>query len=65
MRRELKNFRRVLDIGSGINFLLLHCRLAFSLDADRFEPALKEAKAGNTHRAYILADAVHMEFKPR
>jgi SAM-dependent methyltransferase len=65
LRRELKNCRRVLDIGSGINSPLLHCGPGFSLAVDRFEPALKEAKAGNTHRAYILADAAHMEFKPR
>lgn len=65
LRRELKNCRRVLDIGSGISSPLRHCRLDYSLAVERFAPALKDAKARNTHQAYILADAAHIEFKPR
>lgn len=65
LKRELKGFTSVLDIGSGADSPVRHCRVGYSVGVDIFYPAIKESKEKRTHSAYLIADVSHLEFKPQ
>lgn len=64
LKKELKDCRSVLDIGSGPDSPLRYCKVPYSVGVDIYEPSILESRKKKTHNSCIIADARDLEFEP-
>lgn len=64
LKKELKGYRSVLDVGPGSDSPLRYFKVPYSVGVDIHEPSILESRKKKIHNSYVIADARNLEFKP-